>query len=218
MVDKANPYGYDLVDDIPMGNNRYLSFRKGDLGKVLQVRLVSEPRYVLQHWIEDADGREKPINCRGEECPYCGKDVPPGEKADKTAKWGWVVIDRDDGQVKVFTGPTLIARKIKEISELVDRKTGKQVWGNPMTYDLQIVRTEEPGASYYKVDPMPEGKGQEITADEKKAVSEAGFNLDEELEGSKKSEHVGNYGQDKSPGKSANVAKLEDVASDDIPF
>jgi hypothetical protein len=193
MTETKNPYGYDIVDDIQMGG-RYLAFRRGDKGRVIQLRLVTAPKYVNQHWILGDDGKQSPIKCKGEDCPYCGKQVPPKEKLPKQAKWGWVVVDREDGQVKLFTGPTLIARKIKEISEAVDKRTKKPIWGNPLLFDISIERTEEPGAAYYQVTPIPEGKGNELTASEKKAVEEAKIDVATELEGSKDSKHTGNYG------------------------
>ena len=156
--------------------------------------MASAPRYVNQHWITDNSGKQTPVNCTGKDCAYCGDAVPAKEKIDKTAKWGWIVIDREDGEVKMFTGPTLIARSIKELSELVDKKSGKPVWGNPLTFDIQIERTEEPGKSYYKVAPMPEGMGTELTAEEIKAVAECGIDLATELQSSKESKHVGAYG------------------------
>lgn len=179
-------YGYEMTDEVSTGG-KYLTFRKGDKGRTIQIRLVSKPKYVNQHWILGSDGKQSPIACKGEECPYCGKDVPPKEKMDRTAKWGWVVIDRADGEVKVFTGPTLIARKIRKLVENPN-------WGNPFLYDIEIRRDEAPGEGYYDVTPVPKGMGTEITAEEKANVEKAAFDLSKELEGSKESKHVGNYG------------------------
>lgn len=195
MGDTRNEFGYDIVNEIPTATSKYLSFKKGDQGKTIQIRLVSEPRYILQHWIMGDNGKQTPVNCIGEKCPYCGKSVPPKEKLKKVAKWGWIVIDREDNKVKIFTGPTLIARSIKEISELKDMRTKKLLWGNPLLYDIQITRTEEPGASYYKVVPIGVGRG-ELSKEEKKAVVDANYNLEEELKGAKKSKNTGNYTED----------------------
>lgn len=216
---KKNPYGYDIVDEIEYAGGRYLAFRKGDKGRVIQIRLVDKPRYVNQHWILGDDGRQTPIRCKGETCPYCGKDVPPNERLQKVAKWGWIVIDREDGQVKVFTGPTLIARKIKEISEKMDKKTSKPIWGNPLLYDIAIERKEDPGAGYYDVTPVPEGKGQEITDEEKKLVKEANFDLEAELEGSKESQHTGNYGASELETAPGEEPEEEEIGEGkDLPF
>lgn len=211
--EKKNPYGYDLVDEVPTSGGRYLSFKKGDKGRIIQVRLVSEPRYVLQHWVLGSDGKQSPIECKGEECPYCGKDVPQSERIQKTSLWGWIVIDREDGGAKMFTGPRTIASQIKDISEKLDKKTHKPVWGDPRLYDIQIERTEEPGANYYKVTPIPEGKGEEITVEEKKVVEEANINLEEELRGSKKSQNTGNYGASE-----LETGPDEEINPEDIPF
>lgn len=226
MAEEKNPYGYDVVNEVSTGSSKYLSFRKGDLGRIIQVRLVGAPVYVNQHWITDSKGKQTPINCKGENCSYCGKDVPPKEKIDKVAKWGWIVIDREDGNVKVFTGPTLIARRIKEISELVDKKSGKPIWGNPLTYDIQIERTEEPGGSYYKVNPMPEGKGTDLTEEEKEKVKKANYDLKEEIEGGRESKNTGNYGapeMETAPDTVIDVPEdlgeeKGDVKPEDIPF
>ncbi len=219
---KKNPYGYDIVDEVG-GGDRFLSFKRGDKGKVIQLRLVSEPTYVNQHWITMEDGRDKPADCQGEKCAYCGEDVKTKDKIQKTAKWGWIVIDREDGMVKLFTGPTLIARKIKELSELKDKKTDKLIWGDPFLYDLQVERTEEPGKAFYGVNPMPEGMGKDITAEEKKAVKKADIKLKEEIIGSKKSDNTGNYGSkdlETAPDDpTVESEKAEEVSDDDsIPF
>jgi hypothetical protein len=216
MTEDSKLYGYEATDEIEIGG-RYLSFRKGDKGRVIQVRLVSQPKYVNQHWILTNEGKQSPVNCKGDECPYCGLKVPPAEKVDKTAKWGWVVIDRADENVKIFTGPTLIARKIRALVE-------NAKWGNPFLYDIEIKRDEEPGAGYYSVTPVPDGKGQEITAEEKKKVNEAKFDLASELRGGRDSKHLGSYSEtpvemetalDES-GEAKEV--VETAPKEDLPF
>lgn len=206
MADKKDElYGYDIVNEIETGG-RFLAFKKGDKGRIIHIRLASKPQYINQHWILQADGKQVPIRCTGDDCPHCGKAVAPKDKMDKVAKWGWVVIDRADGNVKMFTGPTLIARKIKDLIEDPD-------WGNPFLYDIKIKRNEEPGAGYYAVTPVPTGKGQEITDEEKKKVTDAAIDLTTELDGSKESKHLGNYEE----GAAVPDGK-EDVNPDDIPF
>lgn len=206
MADKKNEqelYGYEMTDDIK-GGGRYLSFRKGDQGRVITIRLISKPKYILQHWILNNEGKQMPVNCKDDECPYCGKDVPPKEKIEKTAKWGWVVLDRADGEVKVFTGPTLIARKVRKLVE-------NPKWGNPFLYDIEIERTEAPGEGYYNVTPVPDGKGNEITAEEKTKVDSAAFDLDKELEGARESKNVGNYDE-------ASADNGIEIDDEEIPF
>jgi len=214
---KKNPYGYDKVDEIPMTGGRYLSFGKNDKGKVIQIRLVSEPVYILNHWILGGDGKKTPIVCKGEECPYCKESIPPKERLDKVSLWGWIVIDREDNGVKVFQGPFTIAKQIREMSERVD-KQGNIVWGDPFLYDITIERTEEPGANYYKVDGLPSTKGKEITKEEKDAIEKADFNLEEELVGGKKSSNTGSYSGDLEEPEKKEEPASETVSADDIPF
>lgn len=209
-------FGYGDVDEVVKaqgGGGKYLNFKKGDKGRVIQIRIVSEPKYILQHWISDVQGKQSPVNCDGDTCAYCGKAVPPKEKMQKVAKWGWIVIDRADEEVKIFTGPTQIARSIKDISELVNMKTKNVVWGDPRTYDIQIERTEEPGAGYYKTVPMVDGRDP-LTDEEKKKVEAAGYDLSVELQGAKKSDNTGNYGSTKAK---LETAPDDEVNADDIP-
>lgn len=222
-------FGYGEVDKVikeNSGSDKYLNFKKGDKDRIIQIRLASEPRYINQHWITDNKGKQMPVNCEGETCAYCGKDIQPKDKMQKTAKWAWTVIDREDSLVKVFTGPTLIARSIKEISELTNKVTKKLMWGDPRTFDIQIERTEEPGKAYYKVNPVVDGKG-ELTEEEKKKVLEAGYDLVEELKGGKKSDRTGAYSMETAPSEEktdipANLGEestmTENINPDDLPF
>jgi len=214
-----NLHGYEQTDEIDSGGGKYLSFRKGDKGRVIKLRLCSQPKYVNQHWILGSDGKNTPVNCVGKNCAYCGEEVPVKEKIKKTAKWGWIVIDREDGTVKMFTGPTLIARQIRELVELAE-------WGNPFLYDISIKRVEGAGAGYYSTTPSPNGKGNEITAEEKEAVKEANIDISVELAGSKASDNTGNYGTpdlETVPDEQVDIPEdlvvdeTEDI-SDEIPF
>lgn len=60
----------------------------------------------------------------------------------------WMVIDREDGKAKIYSGSAGIYKTIKEYAEMPE-------WGDPRTYDFRIERTEEPGRSYYRVTPIP---------------------------------------------------------------
>ncbi len=206
MPDNENDFGYDIIDEVPINSSRYLKLSVKD--QEVRVRLVSEPKYKIRHWVLNETGKKTPINCEDESCPYCGKDVPAKEKLRKDALFGWVVIDREDSMVKVFTGPKSIALAIRDLAKDPD-------WGNPFNYDLKIRRTEEQGAGYYKVTPVP--NGLPLTDEEKKAVEEAGYNLEEELEGGKRSEHVGDYGSDSGE---LSEEELENLPGneEDLPF
>lgn len=205
-------FGYGDVDEVVKeqgGGGKYLQFKKGDKGRVIQIRIASEPKYVNQHWADS-----KPLgNCTGEDCQYCGKDVPAKDKIQKTAKWGWIVIDREDEEVKIFTGATQIARSIKDNSELRNMSTKKLMWGDPRGYDIQIERTEVPGAGYYKITPVV-GSQAPLTPEEQAKVDACGYDLVAELKGGKKSDNTGNYGGLK---ESMETAPEDQVHPEDIP-
>src|SRR5579875_2334418 len=62
-----------------------------------------------------------------------------------TEVFSWVVIDRKDGQAKIFSGAPSVYKAIGALAK-------KEEWGDPSGYDIEITRTEQPGPSYYKVD------------------------------------------------------------------
>lgn len=195
--ENKNDYGYGVVDNVvkqTSSQGKFLQFRKGDNGRQIQVRVASEPRYALQHWLTGSDGKNRPVDCEGEACAYCGKDVPRSEKLEKRSRWAWIVIDREDGEAKIFMGPNSIALHLRDLSELISSKTGKPMWGDPRTFDVSITYTEKPnGFGEYKVEADPESRGA-LTPEELKKVEDSGYDLGKELKASKKSEHVGNYG------------------------
>lgn len=66
-----------------------------------------------------------------------------------TEVFHWIVIDREDGSAKIFTGTAGVYKSIKEYAQ-------KPQWGDPTKYDIEITRTEQPGRGYYSVSPFPE--------------------------------------------------------------
>lgn len=186
----STDFGYGDVEDVAKetsSGGKYLSLRQK--GESVQVRLVSEPKYIFQYWAKMPDGSSKLVD-------YDSVSEEEAKKKGykKSSKWGWIVLDRGDGnKVKIFTGPITIAQNIQAIARKVNKATGKPAWGDPRTYDIVIERTEQPGASYYTVDPIAEGKGEPLTEEETKAIEEANFDLAKELKGGRESKHVGNY-------------------------
>ena len=197
-----NNFGYGDVEKVvkeTSQNTKYLQFKKDDNGRQIMIRIASEPRYIIQHWVLGADGKNRPVTCEGEDCAYCGKSVPKGDKMEKKSRWAWIVIDREDGEAKVFMGPNSIALRLRDLTKLISPKTKKPTWGDPRTFDVTITYTvKSNGFGEYKVDPDPDSRG-ELTAEEVKMVEESGYDLEKELQGSKKSEHVGNYKGEEDP-------------------
>lgn len=223
MADESkNPYGYGDVEDVvkqTSSQGKFLQFKKGDNGRQIQIRIASEPRYIIQHWLLGSDGKNRPVICEGKTCAYCGDEVPSGERLEKKSRWAWIVIDRADNKAKVFMGPNSIALRMRDLSELISAKTHKPIWGDPRTFDVSITYTEKSsGFGEYKIEPDPDSRSP-LTDEENKLVEASGYNLEEELKGSKKSEHVGKYGASEIENAPDNDEEIvgEDPA-DDIPF
>lgn len=222
MAEKSkNPYGYGEVEDVmkqTSSQGKFLQFRKGDNGRQIQVRIASEPRYVIQHWLLGSDGKSRPAVCEGKTCSYCGDEVPSGERLEKKSRWAWVVIDREDNKPKIFMGPNSIALRLKELSELISAKTQKPTWGDPRNFDVTITYIEKPnGFGEYKIEPDPESRGP-LTDEENQLVEKSNYNLEEELKSSKKSKHLGSYGAAEIETAPTTEEDVPVSTDDDIPF
>lgn len=68
----------------------------------------------------------------------------------------WLVIDRDDGNAKIFSSTPMVYKAIKALAQT-------DGWGDPEGYDITVTRTENAG-SYYtvmalpKMDPLTQGE------------------------------------------------------------
>jgi len=82
--------------------------------------------------------------------------------------FAWLVIDREDGKVKVFQSGVSVYLQIRNFATNDD-------WGDPEKYDFTVERTEASTASYYAVTPSP--KHSELTDEEKAAVKECKIDL-----------------------------------------
>lgn len=89
-----------------------------------------------------------------------------------TEAFYWVVIDRESGTAKIFTGTAGVYKNIKKYAEM-------EGWGDPTTYDFQIVRTENPGPSYYEVTALPNKEA--LSEKEQKLVDELISKIPEKL-------------------------------------
>ena len=182
-IAQSNPYGYDIVNEIPIGDGKYLSLKEKD--QSVQIRLVSMPVYIKRYWITSPSGKKQPVIVeKGQPDPYGGKDVPVGERLDADYRFGWIVIDREGNQVKIFQASKSVAFKIKAVSELTD-KLGNIIWGDPNGYDLLITRTEQKGPNYYSLDALPHTRTP-VTPEEQKMVVDANIDLLAEMKGSRK--------------------------------
>jgi len=112
-----------------------------------RIRLVTKPfQYWIHKWKEAGDkGFGDKVYCSkfNGSCPLC-------EKEDRAKKrWFAGIIDRTNGTYKVLDMGLAIYQQIQTYSRDED-------WGDPGTYDLDVVVDKNGGATgYYKVVPKP---------------------------------------------------------------
>ncbi len=220
MAEENVDYGYDVVDvaSAESGARDFVKSLKAK-GDEVEVRIATKPVYKHQHWMVGANGKKTTEPCGGEACAHCGKDVPKEEKLDKDTKFAWGVIDRADGRAKIFIAKISVAIAIKELSEMKE-KDGKPTWGDPMTFDIRVTRTEITG-QYYKTVALPSTLNTPMTKEELKLIKEAEFDLLKALEGSKKSNTLGDYGTDadlETAPAEENVLEDDGDDEDKLPF
>jgi hypothetical protein len=205
-------YGYDQVDEVVKETSGGGKFLKIIDGHEYQLRIASKPRYVLRHFVA---GKFYPHT--GDECDYCGKAVKPSERVKKDAQWSWIVLDREDGQVKVFQAPNSVAIDLKSLSDIVNKRTGNKTWGDPRTFDIIVKRYKKDNGFYaWDVNPDPDSRVP-ITEEELALIAEADIDLDEIIARAQLSKSLGNY--DQAGGGAKNLETAPDLAFDpkDVP-
>lgn len=202
----SDDYGYGDVEGVVKETSSSGKYMKLEKNHKYQVRIASRPRYAIRHWVN-----KKPYPCTGDTCDWCKN--PDADIKKKTAQWGWIVIDREDGKVKILQAPNSVALRIRDLSEIVSQKTKQKMWGDPTTFDIIIEKTQVgDGPTKYTVDPDVDSRGA-MTAEEVALVKKANYNLEAEIANSKVSENVGNYGE----GKPSMETLPSEVNPDDIP-
>lgn len=143
---------YESTYEKPVGSDGGAYLRLTEKGQSVRIRLASG--YIkFTDEIPKDDGTVKPVT-----------------------RWAWVVLERqrdDKGKVTGSSAATFKAgaQVFKAICDLAKSDD----WGDPQTYDIVVVRTEEKG-SYYTVQPMPKPIGP-ISAEEKALIEEEQFDL-----------------------------------------
>lgn len=194
-------YGYGDVEKVAKEtsqNNKYLTLKDGVKHRL---RIASRPMYSFRHFLKASADMPKGgyVPCEGkkDECKLCKAGN------NKTAQWGWIVIDRaanyNDPEtkdaVKVWKESQQPAFLIRDISELLDRNK-QPVWGDPTTFDIIVKKKKKDNGAFgfdWTIEPDAD-HAQPLTDEEKKMVEDANYDLTKELANSKYSEHVGNYG------------------------
>ena len=136
----------------------------GELTKTLklkagqnQVRLVSNPYECQVHWEDTVDGTHKRIVCNGQGCLICNAGHTPQKRFQV------LVIDRNDGEVKILEGGNAIFNQIKTYAMDPD-------YGDPRNYDIKITKNGSGRDTRYTVVPSP--KQFPLSDAEQKKVSE----------------------------------------------
>lgn len=135
----------DFVSDevVSGGSANYMKFESGDN----KFRALSKPIVGWIVWEEDEDENRKPVRTRLEEGE---PDAPSDDPKDKPKKFmTFAVIDRADDEVKILeiTQQSVI-KAIKALS-------GNPDWGNPFTYDINVLKKGESKKTRYTVNPSP---------------------------------------------------------------
>ena len=100
---------------------------------------------------------------------YTDKDTGKTEQRRKVA-WGAIVKEKDaDGKM---TKRAVVFVNGPQVYGCVQDLTKEEEWGDPMTYDLKITRSEDSPAKYYTVVPLPT-QNKDLTPDEKALLKEA---------------------------------------------
>lgn len=166
------------------GGGKFLNLKaKGDK---VTIRLAAKPITYFVHWLDN-----KPVICEDKTtCQTCtiisgftAEEMKKKENSDLRRRqvFIWPVIDRADGQAKVFKAGVGIFIAVGEFAR--DPK-----WGgaekDATLFDVTITRTEASPQNYYSVVPDPTSLNKEISEEEKKAVEKLGTLIDSVVSGS----------------------------------
>lgn len=155
-------------DSVSGGSASYMKLETGDN----QFRAISKPIAGWIVWETDEDDNKKPVRSKLEDGE---PDAPSEEEMDRPKKFlALAVIDRADDEVKILeiTQQSII-KAIKALAE-------NAKWGNPFTYDINVVKKGEGKKTRYTVTPEPK---EPLSKALIKAAAEKPCNLDALYEG-----------------------------------
>ena len=96
----------------------------------------------------------------------------------KNERYAWLVLDRKDSIIKVFKCGKEIWKKVSSFAKNPD-------WGDPMTYDITVLRVGTSPSNFYDVAPSPANKG-DLTTEEMAMVMACDIDLAKAVEPKKK--------------------------------
>ena len=118
------------------------------------IRVISKPYQYYAHWVKDAEGKNRKVNCTLENCPVC-----VDENKGPQARWLLLVLYRNPGkgnEVKILDCSTQIFGQLKALKN-------HEKWGDLRTYDATITRGRKGQNPLYNVNPSPK---EDLAADE----------------------------------------------------
>ena len=122
-------------------------------------RIVSSPVLTLTHWIKvGANSKLLKVSCadKKDSCPLCKFG------AQLLRRQAFFVLDRKDGNVKVYEAPSQVYQTIK--ANALDED-----YGNPQTYDIKLKKTGSGLKTEYTVLASP--KKKPLTEEEEAKVA-----------------------------------------------
>ena len=150
---------------VPDKSNGYMKFKQGDN----IFRIVSKPITGAEWWVEEGESK-KPMRVRP------GTNIPGSVGfADKIKHfWAIVVWNYDAKQLQVLE----ITQK--GIQTAITSLSRDKAWGNPMGYDLKVIRVGEGMDTEYTVMPRPK---TDLTEEVATALEQTSINLDALFDG-----------------------------------
>lgn len=146
--------------EVPTKSNGFMKFEKG----ANTFRILSSPIIGWEYWIEDSEGKRKPVRTRmNEEHPEESKHF-----------WAMCVWNYKAKCVQILE--ITQAGIQKSIKALIDNPK----WGKPFDYDISVTRQGDKLETEYSV--MPEPK-EELSQEIKAAYTKAKINLEALYEG-----------------------------------
>lgn len=151
------PTGYK----VPEGVGNYMRFQDGEN----EMRILSTPIRGWEYWIDTADGKRKPVR-KTEEEGIVFSEVPNPDEVKPF--WAMVIWNYSAKRVQIMeiTQKTIMHKLVM--------LSNSKMWGNPMGYDISIVKMGDGMETKYDV--MPGNKG-EVSAEIKDAYSKMKIDL-----------------------------------------
>lgn len=163
-VKHTMPKAIDYNDyDMPGGDGG--TFLKLDLGET-RIRIVSEPYEVEYHEFKEGNDYSTKL-CQGDKCEHCDT----GNK--KKVKIAYVVLNRKDSKPYIMECKKSVFDQIKAYAVNAE-------YGDPMKYDLTIIKSGEKLNTKYQVVASP--KQSEITKEELEVIGESGISIEKTYE------------------------------------